>query len=95
MFFGIFTKNLHEKFGRKGFFVVTLQRSNNKSLFYIMKTSAFVAILREAGCCLKRHGANHDIWYNPKNGNISAVPRHKTEMKKGLDIAIMRQLGLL
>lgn len=33
--------------------------------------------LRIAGCYLKREGASHSLWINPKTGSIEAVPRHK------------------
>jgi len=39
--------------------------------------------LRIAGCYLKREGASHSIWINPKNGAIETVPRH-TEIKEPL-----------
>jgi len=32
--------------------------------------------LRMAGCYLKREGASHSLWINPKNGAVEAVPRH-------------------
>jgi len=32
--------------------------------------------LRMAGCYLKREGASHSLWINPKNGVMEAVPRH-------------------
>jgi hypothetical protein len=36
-----------------------------------------------AGCYLKREGAEHALWINPKTGAIEAVPRH-TEIKEPL-----------
>jgi len=39
--------------------------------------------LRIAGCYLKKEGASHSLWINPKNGMIEAVPRH-TEIKEPL-----------
>lgn len=41
-----------------------------------MKHSELIRKLRKAGCLLKRHGASHDIWLNPKTGATSTVPRH-------------------
>jgi len=32
--------------------------------------------LRISGCYLKRQGASHSLWINPKNGAVEAVPRH-------------------
>ncbi len=31
---------------------------------------------RIAGCCLKREGASHSLWINPKTGVLEAVPGH-------------------
>jgi len=39
--------------------------------------------LRVAGCYLKREGASHSIWINPKTGITETVPRH-TEVKENL-----------
>nr|VFK62035.1 MAG: hypothetical protein BECKUNK1418G_GA0071005_102119 [Candidatus Kentron sp. UNK]VFK70352.1 MAG: hypothetical protein BECKUNK1418H_GA0071006_102719 [Candidatus Kentron sp. UNK] len=30
-----------------------------------------------AGCYLKREGASHAVWINPKTGEQENVPRHK------------------
>ncbi|WP_278871556.1 type II toxin-antitoxin system HicA family toxin [Leyella stercorea] len=35
-----------------------------------------IRILIKAGCFIKRHGAKHDIWVNPKTGGRTSVPRH-------------------
>ncbi|MDX9802202.1 MAG: type II toxin-antitoxin system HicA family toxin [Spirochaetia bacterium] len=39
--------------------------------------------LRIAGCYLKREGASHWLWINPKTGILEAVPRHN-EIKEPL-----------
>ena len=39
--------------------------------------------LRIAGCYLKREGASHSLWINPRNGVIETIPRHK-EIKEPL-----------
>jgi mRNA interferase HicA len=39
--------------------------------------------LRIAGCYLKREGALHSLWINPKNGAVEAIPRH-IEIKEPL-----------
>jgi mRNA interferase HicA len=41
--------------------------------------------LRISGCYLKRQGASHSLWINPKTGVIEAVPRHN-EIKEPLPI---------
>ena len=41
-----------------------------------MKHSELIRLLKKAGCLLKRHGASHDIWINPKTGARTSIPRH-------------------
>lgn len=48
--------------------------------------------LRMAGCYLKREGADHALWINPKTGAIEALPRH-AEIKEPLAKKILRNLG--
>ncbi len=48
--------------------------------------------LRVAGCYLKREGASHSLWTNPRNGVIEAVPRH-SEIKEPLARKILKSLG--
>lgn len=48
--------------------------------------------LRHAGCYLKREGASHSLWTNPRTGVVEAVPRH-TEIKEPLAWKILRSLG--
>ena len=47
--------------------------------------------LRIAGCYLKREGASHSLWINPKTGTIEAIPRHK-EIKEPLAKKILKAL---
>jgi hypothetical protein len=49
--------------------------------------------LRTQGCEFHRHGAKHDLWRNPGNGEKAAVPRHRT-IKKPLARGICRKLGV-
>ncbi|MCE9553508.1 MAG: type II toxin-antitoxin system HicA family toxin [Planctomycetes bacterium] len=58
-----------------------------------MKRREFVAELEQAGCVLHRHGARHDIYRNPANGQKAPVPRH-SEIGESLCRLIRRQLGL-
>lgn len=58
-----------------------------------MNESAFKRELTRAGCVFKRHGGNHDIWLNPKNGKVAAVPRHP-RIGDSLCELIRKQLGL-
>jgi len=48
--------------------------------------------LRMAGCYLKREGASHSLWINPKNGVMEAVPRH-AEIKEPLAKKILKNLN--
>nr|VFJ47980.1 MAG: HicA toxin of toxin-antitoxin [Candidatus Kentron sp. DK] len=48
--------------------------------------------LRAAGCYLKREGASHAIWVNPKTGEQEAVPRHN-EIKEPLARKILRTMN--
>ena len=41
-----------------------------------MKTGALLPHLRRQGCVLKREGASHSLWPNPRTGQVEAVPRH-------------------
>lgn len=47
--------------------------------------------LRIAGCFLKREGASHSIWTNPRNGIAETVPRH-SEIKEPLARKILKRL---
>lgn len=58
-----------------------------------MKRREFVRELVAEGCHLKRHGAAHDLYFNPRTGRTVPVPRH-TEIKNTLARGIRRQLGL-
>ncbi|TRZ48261.1 type II toxin-antitoxin system HicA family toxin [bacterium] len=48
--------------------------------------------LRMAGCYLKREGASHSLWINPKNGVIEAIPRH-IGIKEPLAKKILKNLN--
>lgn len=57
-----------------------------------MKRKDLERKLRIAGCYLKREGASHSLWINPKNGVVEAVPRHK-EIKESLAKKILKNLN--
>jgi len=48
--------------------------------------------LRFAGCYLKREGAAHSIWVNPKTGITETVPRHN-EIKENLAKKILKGMS--
>ena len=56
-----------------------------------MKRKELERKLRRAGCLLKREGASHSLWVNPRNGVMEAVPRHQ-EIKDLLARKILRAL---
>ena len=58
-----------------------------------MKREALLKHLRKHGCYLKREGAAHSLWCNPKTGQIEAVPRH-TEISNILAKKICRGLSV-
>jgi mRNA interferase HicA len=58
-----------------------------------VKRGEFLRELRNAGCVLKRHGKQHDLYTNPQNGRSAPVPRH-TEIANTLCEVIRKQLGL-
>ena len=58
-----------------------------------MKRRALISEIIARGCVLKRHGHNHDVYFNPQNGRSAPVPRHK-EIADTLCRLIKRQLGI-
>ncbi len=56
-----------------------------------MKRKELERQLRRAGCVLKREGASHSLWVNPRTGVMEAVPRHQ-EIKELLARKILRAL---
>jgi len=60
-----------------------------------MKASELTRLAKKCGCHIKRHGAEHDIWVNPKTGNTARIPRHKSkEVATGTAKNIIKDLGL-
>jgi predicted RNA binding protein YcfA (HicA-like mRNA interferase family) len=60
-----------------------------------MKVSELTRLARKKGCKIKRHGAEHDIWINPKTGGTARIPRHQSkEVATGTAHDIMSCLGL-
>ncbi len=58
-----------------------------------MKRGSLLRHLRKHGCYLKREGAAHSLWINPKTGAVEAVPRH-TEVSNQLARKICRNLSV-
>ncbi|MDO8952572.1 MAG: type II toxin-antitoxin system HicA family toxin [Draconibacterium sp.] len=60
-----------------------------------MKFSELRNILEKAGCYIKRHGSDHDLYYSPKTGKIFPVGRHQSkEVPKGTLKSIFKQAGI-
>lgn len=58
-----------------------------------MKRGDLIRHLKEFGCILKREGAGHSLWVNPKTGEMEAIPRHN-EIKNQLAKKICRGLSV-
>lgn len=56
-----------------------------------MKRKELEKKLRKAGCYLKREGASHSLWINPKTGVVEAIPRH-SEVREILAKKILKSL---
>jgi len=60
-----------------------------------MKVSELTRLAKKHGCHIKRHGADHDIWINPKTGKTAPIPRHQSkEVPTGTAKNIIKNLGL-
>ena len=58
-----------------------------------MKRQELIRQLVAAGCVLARHGAKHDVYFNPGRQRKAPVPRH-AELADSLCRLIKKQLGL-
>jgi predicted RNA binding protein YcfA (HicA-like mRNA interferase family) len=58
-----------------------------------MKRQAFIRHIQAHGCVLMREGGKHSVYYNPKNNQTSAIPRHR-EINNFLARRICRDLGI-
>ena len=56
-----------------------------------MKRTALLQHVRKHGCVLKREGASHSLWHNPRTGTVEAVPHH-VEIPNSLTQKICRRL---
>lgn len=60
-----------------------------------MKVSELRRKLEKAGCYIKRHGSNHDLYYSPITGASFPVSRHLSEeMPIGTQRSIEKQAGI-
>jgi hypothetical protein len=58
-----------------------------------VKRRDLIHVLLDHQCVLHRHGANHDIYINPRNGRKAPVPRH-TDIKESLARLVLKQLRI-
>jgi predicted RNA binding protein YcfA (HicA-like mRNA interferase family) len=58
-----------------------------------VKQLQLIRHLKKYNCYLLREGGNHRVYYNPENGKISAVPRHK-EIKNFTALKICKDLDI-
>jgi len=60
-----------------------------------MTASEFIKYIKKQGIKFDRHGAKHDIYINPANGQTTEIPRHaKKEIGTGLKNSMLKDLGL-
>ena len=59
-----------------------------------MKRRDLVRLLITHQCHLHRHGSNHDIYINIRNGRKAPIPRH-AEIKESLVKLILKQLDVI
>ena len=57
-----------------------------------MKRVELIKRLTANGAIFVRHGSNHDIYTQPKNGNTEPVPRHN-EIKEFIAKKIIKNLS--
>jgi hypothetical protein len=61
----------------------------------MVKYRQFKFELKEKGCYIIRHGAEHDIWFSPVTETTTSIPRHDSkEVPKGLEKKIRKVLGV-
>ncbi|MGD1119938.1 MAG: type II toxin-antitoxin system HicA family toxin [Dehalococcoidales bacterium] len=58
-----------------------------------MKHRDFISHLKKEGCVMHREGAKHTVFFNPENGHLATVPRHR-EIVISLARKICRQLEI-
>ena len=60
-----------------------------------MKVSEFICQLKKQGIKFKKHGARHDVYYNPNTGQEAQLPRHNSKkLATGTRESILTDLGL-
>jgi len=57
-----------------------------------MKRADLIKQITARGAVFVRHGSNHDIYMQPKNGNTEPVPRHN-EIKEFMARKILKNLS--
>jgi predicted RNA binding protein YcfA (HicA-like mRNA interferase family) len=58
-----------------------------------MKYRKLIKHMEAFGCYTLRQGGRHTVYFNPNNGKISTVPRHR-EIKNFVAIKICRDLEI-
>ena len=57
-----------------------------------MKRVELIKQLNARGAIFVRHGSNHDLFMQPKNGNTEPVPRH-SDIKEFIARKILKNLS--
>ena len=58
-----------------------------------MKRRDLLDYMERQGCVMRREGAKHTIFFNPDNGHVATIPRHR-EIESNLVRKICHQLGI-
>jgi mRNA interferase HicA len=58
-----------------------------------MKRRDLIRHLNREGCVLRREGSRHSVFFNPENGHLATIPRHR-EVEIVLARKICRQLDI-
>jgi len=60
-----------------------------------MTVAEFVKYLKKQGIQFQSHGNKHDVYVNPKNGNVAQIPRHQSKpIATGTKNRILTDLGI-
>jgi predicted RNA binding protein YcfA (HicA-like mRNA interferase family) len=58
-----------------------------------VKTRDLVRHLRSHGCEFRKHGAKHDLYWNPTNKKVTTIPRH-SDIKRFTAVSVCRTLEI-
>ena len=59
-----------------------------------LRPRELIKILEKLGFVLRRQTGSHGIFRHPKTKNITIIPIHAKELKRGLLFGILKQVGI-